>query len=323
MGVDDMGLDTPASPELNLDALPLSAETGAAPSVAPEGEKFDLLSVVRNAVAPDGEGDAVSPPGQETSDKSKTDVAAGTPKADPTDPNDYSDVPFHNHPRFKQLVTRAKQAEAGSKQFEQVQEFLAANSMTEDDAADALLIWAKMKTDPQAAWKELKPIVQKLLVEAGEVLPADLRQQVETRQITRDAAMEISRLRSQNGVTSKTLERQQVTADKQAQDVRVQQIKSEADRWEQTTRERDPDFEQLRDGILREIVFMQRTQGIPNTPSGVRQQLQEAYDAVKTRVPAKARPAVRPVTGGRVAGGQPTAAPSSMLDIVRGAAASG
>lgn len=322
MGVEDMGLDTPASPEVNLDALPSTAETGVASSAAPEGEKFDLLSVVRNAVTPDGEGDAASPPGQETSDKPKT-VAAETPKADPTDPNDYSDVPFHNHPRFKQLVTRAKQAEVGAKQFEQVQEFLTANSMTEDDAADALLIWAKMKTDPQAAWKELKPIVQRLLVEAGEVLPADLRQQVEARQITRDAAMEISRLRSQNGVSSKTLERQQQVAERRDQDSRVQQIKSEAERWEQTMRERDPDFEQLRDGVLREIVFLQRTQGIPNSTTGVRQQLQEAYDAVKARVPAKARPAVRPVTGGRVASGQPTAAPSSMLDIVRGATASG
>ena len=194
-----MGVETPdsASPDestasqdaalVDLDQV----ESAEGSSPAGEGEKFDLLSVVRNAVQKPAD-DAASPAGQEQSDQPK--AAEPESKPEPKEPDDetFSDVPFHAHPRFKQLVAQRNQYREGAKQFEQVQSFLREQGLTSEDAADALIQRALMKSNPVEAWKQLKPAIQQLLIAAGEVLPEDLKARVGRGEMTRDAALEFS-----------------------------------------------------------------------------------------------------------------------------------
>lgn len=317
MGVENTELDTPTGSIDNLDALPSGADAGAESSAAPEGEKFDLLSVVRNAVQTPEEGDSASPAGQEESDQPEAEAADSNAAQPQADSEDYSDVPFHTHPRFKQLVSQVKQYKADAQQFRQVTDFLQAQGMTPDEAADALILRAEMKHNPQEAWKKLKPMVQQLLIEAGEVLPADLMQQVREGRLTKEHAAEISRLRANQGIQQKMTERQRQEAEQQRQAEHVRSVQTAVAQWENAVKQRDPDYARKEADLMKEVLWLQKTQGVPKDAVGARKQLQEAYDAVNKRNAPGQRPARTPVPQGRVASGQPSVAPKSMLDVVR------
>ena len=324
MGVENSELDTPTGSTIdNLDAIPSGSDTGAESSAAPEGEKFDLLSVVRNAVQTSDAEDSASPAGQDESDQPKAEGAESEAAESQADPEDYSDVPFHTHPRFKQLVSQVKQYKADAQQFRQVTDFLQAQGMTPDEAADALILRAEMKHNPQEAWKKLKPMVQQLLIEAGEVLPSDLMQQVREGKLTKEHAVEISRLRANQGIQQKMTERQRQEAEQRQQVEHVRSIQTAVAQWEMGIKQRDPDYTRKEADLMKEVLWLQKTQGVPKDAVGARKQLQEAYDAVNKRLAPAPKPARTPVPQGRVASGQTTAAPKSMLDVVRSARSQG
>lgn len=321
MGVENQELNSPDSSEdVNMDAQDdavVQEDPGSDPSPEPEGEKFDLLSVVRDAVKPEDD-ESASPAGQEESDKPKAD--ASSEKSEPMEPDEenFSDVPFHAHPRFKQLVQQRNHFREGARQYDQVQSFLATNGISPEEAADVLSIRALMKRDPAAAWKELKPLVQQLLVDAGEVMPTDLQQRVRSGQMTRDAAIEISRLRAAQGASAKQAEFDRDQTERQQAAHAAQAVQSSVAEWERNLRGRDPDFDAKAEALQREVVWLQRSEGRPNTPEGARKMLDTALANVnKTFAKAAPKQPKRPVTGGRVASGQPTAEPKSTLDLIR------
>lgn len=300
-----------------------TAEPGEGSSPAPEGEKFDLLSVVRSAVQ-DTE-DSASPAGQEQeADQPPADASAQTEGKAP-DNEDFSDAPFHTHPRFKELIAQRNQYREGAKQYEQIQNFLHVNGVAPEDAAKMLEIQALMKRDPQQAWQHLKPIVQQLLVEAGEVLPADLKQRVQRGEMTQAAAIEMSRLRAQQTSGQRAREMETRFNTEQAEAARIRSIQESVAMWEQNTRIKDPDFAKKYEDIQKEVLWLQKSQGLPKTPEDARKMVETAYATVTKRL-APVRPAkqpVRPVTGGRSASGNATPAPKSMLDVVQAARSQG
>lgn len=326
MAVEDQGQDSATRLDNQMDAPADTsmADTGADSSPAPkdEGEKFDLLSVVRSAVADRAEGSA-SPAGQEEgSDQQPADTPSGEqPKT--ADDENFSDVPFHAHPRFKQLVAQRNQFREGAQQYEKVQTFLAENGVTADEAADFLVVRALMKHNPAEAWKQLKPLVQKLLVDAGEVLPPDLKQRVQQGEITQAAAIELSRLRAMQESSRRAQTAEAEMAQKRQQAEHVRSIQQSVATWEQVTRQRDPDFDAKSEALQKEILWMQKRDGMPKTPEDARKMVEAAYRTVSTTMQRPAKQQVRPMTGGRVASGQPTAAPKTMLDVVRAARSSG
>lgn len=327
MGEQIEGLDSPDSLEIEMD-VPVSGDADTAPAESSpandKGEKFDLLSVVRNAV-PEPADEPASPTGQEeASEQPKTAAQASSEDDERERSENFEDVPFHTHPRFREVVQQRNQFREAARQYEQVQEFLVANDLTPEDAANALQTHALMKQNPQEAWKRLKPLVQKLLVDAGEVLPSDLTEQVRGGKISREAAMEISRLRAQNTTASRQVDHQREQAEAQRARESQMAVVSAVGAWESSIRQKDPDFAAKADDIQREVLWLQRQAGgMPSTPEGARKMLEEAYANVNKRRAPVRKPPKAPVTGGRVASGQPAAAPGdqprSMLDVVKGA----
>jgi len=278
----------------------------------------DLLSVARDAIDKSRTDQSASPAegeddGQETGEKTSK---------DPDDEN-YSDVPFHKHPRFQHLLRKANTFKQDATRYQNVQRFLDNNGLSAEEAADGMLIMSLMKTDPVEAWKRLKPRVQQLLVAAGEVLPDDLQQKVQNGEMSRDAALQVSRanaaVQSTQARTSFQQQRQQHMQQQEAANA----LQSTAATWEEDRRRKDPNFEKKLPSIQKEVLFLQMTEGKPDTPEGVKAQLQKAYKAVNDALPQARpaptparKPAIRPVNGGQVAGGQkPDNA--SVLDIVR------
>lgn len=313
-------------------ALDVSAEAEAAKAAAAEasnaapspatGETEDdgLLSVVRDVVdasrKPD---DQAASPAEGEEGQVQDDGGAKQ-----QDDEDFSDVPFHKHPRFQQLLRKSKAHEQDAVRYRNVQGFMDENGLAAEEAADLLVIGGLMKTNPIEAWKRMKPTIQKLLIAAGEVLPDDLRDRVQKGELAQDAALEVSRSRATQQSVQATRSFEERRRTQQTEQQAVADVQQAAVDWETNRRAKDPNFEAKMPLLMKEVAYLQRIDGVPNTPAGVQAQLAKAYKAIvlpsaATPTPqAKPAPkkAITPVRGGTVAG-TPTPAEQSTLDVVR------
>lgn len=291
----------------------------AASSPAADEDQTDTLSIVKDVVSGEAEvkpEDAgSSPEGEEAT----VEMADGKT----TDDEDYTDVPFHKHPRFQKLLRDKKAAEVDAVRYRNVESFLERSNLGADEAANGLEIMGLAKTDPVKAWEQLKPWVEKVAIAAGVIMPSDLQEKVQSGQMTRDAAIEVSRARAQvQSVQSREqLQRQQ--AERRAQTEAQQAILNAAQSWEADRSIKDPNFAAKVPALQRELAYLHTTEGRPDTPQGVKEQCERAYKAVNAAfvsprpTPAVVpKQAVRPVVGGQVAGNVATE-PKSTLDIIR------
>lgn len=332
MGEPNEELTSPGSSEHNdgQNPAPLAEDSGqdsgesgavSSPAATKDDEPFDLLSVVKDATKPKADA-ASSAENPEKGAKPSEDGTAGkntTPTAAEPDNENFTDVPFHTHPRFKQLVAERNRYQQGAERYEQVETFLQQNGLTGDEAAEFLQLRALMKSDPAKAWEQLRPLAQDVLTRMGEVLPQDLQDRVRKGEITRDTALEMSRLRAQNSQTVAAQKHRDEQAERDRQAEAARAITSAVGTWESEMQSKDPTgFAALQEDLQREIVWRHRNGDRPTDPAGVRKQLDDAYAEVrKRRIGTASRPPKHPVTGGRGAGGAAPAQADSVLDIVR------
>ena len=159
---------------------------------------------------------------------------------------------------------------------------------------------------------------------AGEVLPDDLRQKVQAGEMSQEAALQVSRANAAVSATHARTSFQQQQRERQEQTAAGAALTGAAATWEDNRRQKDPNFESKLPSLQKEILFLQHSEGKPTTPQGVVAQLQKAYKAVNDALPQvrqpapqqQKKPAIRPVNGGQVAGGQKPEN-LSVLDIVR------
>lgn len=315
---------TASTPAPGADQSGQQSDDAGSSAATGENQDADLLSVVRDVVDESRKDQTASPAEGEVDGQKTGDTAPKEP-----DNEAFSDVPFHKHPRFQQLLRQRNGFKQDAERYNNVQTFLDNNGLSAEEAADGLILMSMMKTNPVEAWKRMKPTIQKLLVAAGEVLPDDLRQMVQEGKMDEAAALEVSRSRA--GVASVQVQRsfEQQQRDRQTQRQSVQALGGAANDWEADRRKKDPNFDKKFVPLQKEILFLQQTEGRPNTPEGVRAQLDKAYAAVNASLkPAQPRdpqtqrfagpkkPELKPVTGGQVAGNS-RPAPNSTLDIVR------
>jgi hypothetical protein len=294
--------------EQSADALSSSAEDVSKPV-----EK-DTLSIVRDVVGADKTAEA-------SSAEAEKDGKLPAEAAPQEEQEEFSELPFHKHPRFKEVLTKLKTAETDATRYRNVETFIADQGLGAEEAADLLRIGGLMKTNPVEAWKIAKPTIQKLLIAAGEVLPDDLRQRRENGELTNDAALEISRSRAalQAGQIHREFETSR-TQTRQTQEL-GEAILSTVVSWEADRKVRDPHFEAKMPLIQKEVTWLQATKGRPNTPLAVQAQLEEAYKNVSdvyrpTRAVAQ-KPAVRPIPSGQPAANVQPAKPKTTLDIIK------
>jgi hypothetical protein len=312
-------LDPSTSPDLDVTLDPVSAAVEQPATSSPAtGENDDLLSVVRDVVSESRKDPTASPAEGEENGQSTASGASKEP-----DDEKFSDVPFHKHPRFQQLLRQRDGLRQDADRYGNVQTFLDSHSLSGDEAANGLIIMGLMKTDPAEAWKQLLPVMKNLAIAAGEVLPDDLQQMVSAGRMDQAAALEVSRsragLRSMQTRQTFNEQRQQRTTQAEA----VQALGRAAMDWEANRKAKDPNFASKSTLVEKEVAYLQRQEGVPNTPEGVRAMLDKAYKAVNATLKPvtpqpqmQRRPTLKPLTGGQVAGNQ-APAPENMLDIVR------
>lgn len=242
-----------------------------------QGER-SALDVVQDVVK------ARDPEAAASSAEAKKDGEEADPKAtqaakEPDDEN-YTDVGFHKHPRFQQLLREKKANQADAERYRNVEGFLRQHRVPAEAASQALTIAALIQNDPVKAWDALRPIVQKLLVDAGEVLPDDLKPRVESGELTIETANEIAKERAKRT----SVERAQKTTEERQEEERVHahitSLRNAANAWSAERTAKDPNFEAKRPKIMKELAWIHTTEGKADTPEGVRKQLDAAYKAV-------------------------------------------
>lgn len=321
---DDLELDSSISnedPDAVIADVVDAAVTDAESSTATDENDAGLLGVVRDVVKARVEDPAAAASSAEGSEVSLG--ADGKPLPVGPDNEAFSDVPFNKHPRFQALIQQRNGYREDAGRYVNVVNYLSANNLSADEAANALATFAKAKVDPAGAFAELKPWLQELLVAAGEVLPDDLQARVTKGEMTAEVAHDLSRERAK----SKSFETRQgfeaQRAQRTSQTNLVTELVGTADTWEKDRRVKDPNFEAKHPLLLREVAFLQQQEGRPKDKAGVLAQLQKAYAAVNKSfrpaapaAPAVRRPAIKPVTGGTVTG-TVREKPKTTLDIVR------
>lgn len=302
----------PVSPSDTESASPAPAEDNPAPQAGSGEEDKDLLAVVRDAVQKTPEAAASPAAAVETGAKPADAIKDPTAAEEDQDEEneDFSNVPFNQHPRFKQLVTQrrklrdqVRQLEPDAERYRNVQRYLDINGLSAEDAHEALELRALMRANPAEAWKRLQPMVSQLLSEAGEILSDDLQQRVAAGEMTKQAALEVSRARAQVASVQRM---HSISADFAAKQAVVSRQQAAA-AWEQDRRLKDPNFGAKAAVLAWEVKNLLAQEGRPDTPEGVRDQLERAYAAVNRSfvAPAAAQPArqpVAPMRSGSVAG---------------------
>lgn len=278
-------------------------------------EEPDTLSILRDVVEknrkPTGEAEA----------SSATSAEAGNPaegQSQERDPEDYSDVPFNKHPRFQEVLGQLKEAKTDAVRYRNVQNFMDDQGLAAEETAELMIIGGMMKRDPAAAWARIKPTIQNLLVAAGEVLPPELKQRVEQGELSREAAVELSRSQAQVQSYERTRTFDQQREEARRQTEHQQSLTEAASNWATDRKLKDPNFDAKQPMLLREIAYLQSLEGKPKDATGVKDQLKRAYDAVvlpATVVPMQRKQAITPVRGGQAAG-TPQKAPDSTMDAL-------
>lgn len=282
-----------------------AAEATAESSTATDASKpavENTLSVVRDVVGKREDTAAAS--SAESVEQGQKPGAATTKEPDN---ENFTDVPFHKHPRFQGLVSELKETRVDAERYRNVTTFIEENGLSADEAAGLLQIGGLIKTNPAEAWKRMQPVVQQVLQAAGELLPDDLKQLVQEGKISPEGAMEVSRSRAAVKSTEFRQEFQQQRQLTRQQTEARQSNLGAVHSWESERRSRDPNFDAKMPAIEDKVIVLQAREGRPTTPEGVKAQLQKAYDAVSAAytppaTPRQARPAIRPITGGQVTG---------------------
>lgn len=309
--VDDA--DAAAAAEKSVDAKSSDATDA---NEAPGGETSIVRDVVDDSQT---QPDAASSAKEEDGSQAEDAAAQDQQQKEPDDEN-FTDVPFNKHPRFQTLLGRLKNAEVDAERYRNVDNFITSQNLVPEEARDLLEIGGLIKTNPAAAWERMKPTVQAVLLAAGEILPDDIRARVQAGELDQSAALELSRARAAKTSAETRLQFESAQDANRVTAENASTLRKTADDWAADRQRRDPNFSAKQPALLREVAWLQSREGKPNTPEGVRDQLQRAYEGLGKieqikPAPTTDKPAIKPVTGGQ-ANATAQLTPKNTMDII-------
>jgi len=298
----------------------------------PEETEASLMDVVQDAMPKEEE---VAEPEETASEEIKSETEVEAPVADP---DDWSDVPFNKHPRFRKLIAEKNELKKPSERFQgdsvqygKIADFIAENNLTAEDAAEGFRIMAQLRNDPNEAYNLLQGHLNTVSELTGRTLPEDIQGKLDDGYLDEDAAKELSQarasvqreqsLREESQKQAQVVEKQTRQNKAQAQ---LQHLQNVVKDWEATTKNSDPDFSLKQAEINDRVAALVNERGRPVTSQEALGIANDAYTTVnerfKSRIPSK-QP-IRTSTGGRL-GGTPKAEPSSMREAIAQALAKG
>ena len=315
-------VDETTASETSTEAEDIIEDENAESSPVESETEADLLSVIQDAAQPEEEPESHS----ETEEVEREEVEAVSTESEADvelaeQEEDYSNLPFHKHPRFKELVQQRNEARESAQKFDVMQNYLTEANLSGEEAAIGLDIMAKMKSDPMAALTALKPYVQQLSQAAGIVMPQDIQTRVDDGYLDEDAGRELAIARAEAARQKQTNEQMVQRQQMQTQREYVDYLAETVTNWEENARANDPDYdlkEDLIDARVRAMIA-ERGQTAQNPQEAI-QLAQSAYDQVNEKFNSKFgnRPAMKTASGGKL-GGSPAPEPQSLQEAIAAA----
>lgn len=285
-----------------------------------EGAKPSLLSAVKDVLTKEQVGESPNAK-TENKDASLSDPNAQQEGANKDDANLSQEekdkkLPFHEHPRFKEVIAEKNQLKqeveahkADASEWRAVKSFMSQQNLADAEVAEGFRIMAAMKNDPAQAVEMLKPYWSRLSQFIGEVLPNDLQQKVADGFIDEQSAREMARMRSQSEFqqarSAEQLQRAEAERQRQIQEQqqqlevqRSEVVRQAVTGWEASVKARDLDYAQ-KEPLVRAKVAEKLLAGRPQTAQEAVQVVQAAYDEVSDflrKVASPQRRAVNPVS---------------------------
>lgn len=285
------------------------AKPSAEPSAAGDkdaNKRATLLDVVKAAY--EGKPDPKSSNGEDKTDTAQAKNAEVERGQDdtvhPKDglPAQADKVPFHNHPRWKEMLSERDALKPKAEQFEKITKFMSDAGLSAKEMADGMHVMAMMKTNPQEAYKALQGYVNQLAPIVGEVLPDDIRRKVDEGFVDPESAKELAMLKAERDLI---VRRQAEMAQRAEQEAVVNNQRAMQDavaQWETTEKAKDPDWSVKYEMVMDRVKALLVTER-PSNPSEAIEIARRALSDVNTRL--------RPYTGRNTTIKSPTSSLSS------------
>lgn len=215
--------------------------------------------------------------------------------------------------------------------YRNIRQFMSENGLQDGEVAELFEVGRLLKSNDVASYEKaldiVLPLAQQLLEWTGRSVPSDLREKVDSGDLTEDAARDLARARTRAATAERRAEAATRIVDTQStqqQTVQLQTaVKSAVAAWEQQVRISDPDFGLKADAMRDAAVALVAARGTPKTPEDAVAYAKEAYQRVSTWF-SKAQPkpqATRPQPSGGQNGNRSglAPAPQSLADAIKGA----
>lgn len=245
---------------------------------------------------------------------------------------DDSKLPFHNHPRWKEVVSqkqtleaKVKDLEPAAEQFGKIESFMQEHHLSHDEVGELFIVGAMAKAGDPRALQKIDEYRDRLALAIGEKLPDDIKEQVESGAITEAAGKELAKSR----VTTKRLEADAKTRTENDENRRrndaaenlSKECKTATTVWEEGARKTDPDFAKKEKAVARYARALMQERGFPKNGNEAVAIIKEAYAEVNkdfgSVIPQK-QPVSRLPTAPSSNGAK--AQPKSLAEAVRQAA---
>lgn len=246
-------------------------------------ERKTLLDAVRQAVRKD-QGDAGASSTPKNDGAAQPNANTGEPEGTggkKANASDDANLPFHNHPRWKEVLAERDGFKDDATQYRVITSFMTDQGLQPDEVAEGMLVMGMMKNQPEEALKHLETHAANIREFLGLGLPADLQKQVDEGLVTEELAKETAKLRRVNEASE-----QRVTRDNEAREAQANQdhrasLKSAVDSWEVGMRQRDPDFASIAKLVTTQVKLDIREKGVPRTAEDAVKMAEAAHATVK------------------------------------------
>jgi hypothetical protein len=280
-----------ATTESPKDAAPAESSTAE-----PKGEKGDMLSAVKAALAPKTEKTPASDEqGSKTDEKSATAAdKEGDEEGDGSDELSEEETQRlrpKTRKRIENLVRgthdrdrKIAELEPLAEGFTRISNFVKENNLSTDEVNKLFEVGADLKHNPLKALEVLEPIMQQLYRLSGRVLPDDLQVEVNHGRITEQHARELAAARTNAHIarsqTQRVQQRHEESAAEQARNAQTKAIVDATAAWDRSKERSDPDWKLKQPRVTKEIELAVRRNGFPKTPEEAVQIANKALEEV-------------------------------------------
>ena len=306
--------ETAPVPDAKQEGQPTPSEAGDKDANKKPGSLLDAVKAVAqsNADADSStvgtKGTSDAPANQAEPKAGQDDTAPEKRKADAAEK-----VPFHNHPRWKELVAERDGFRGDADQYRKITSFMQTNGLTSQEVAEGFQIMALMKTNPAEAHKKISEYKAKLDPFVGEKLSEEVSRKVEEGYIDEETAKELTRLKAEKELIDN---RQKAALEQQAVQSR-DAIRSTVVTWEQQMKAKDPDWSAKQELVTDQVKLMLQAEQ-PSNPEEALALVERAHSIIAERLRrfVPKRQPVNPVTSA-TSSTSAVAVPKSLNEAIR------